>query len=187
MMCMNQHSCCAPCMVELFKNGKAINCPQCNQPLNKKTATKNRLLVTIYSLVESFKKQILRLQDELESLKKTSLSIDTRPSLSSKNPKLVKSFIFSQQCNQNNRVLNESIFDEAPTYRSLTWIGPEKRRENLMAYAERERIEELKKIVRNEVAFEGVTKLRSGYGTIKKIECMEYFTNLRELLLCIDP
>lgn len=34
------------------------------------------------------------------------------------------------------------------------------------------------------MALEQVTTIRSGYGSIKKIECMEYFINLRELLLC---
>lgn len=33
------------------------------------------------------------------------------------------------------------------------------------------------------MALEQVTTIRSGYGSIKKIECMEYFINLRELLL----
>ena len=141
MMCTNQHSCCAPCMTELLKTNKSINCPHCSQPVNRKFVTKNRLLLTIYALVESFKKQVMRLQAEIESLRKTSNSSDTRASLLSKNPKLVKSFIFSH-INQPNREreLNESLFDEAPTYRSLTWVGPEKRRESLMAYAEREKI-----------------------------------------------
>jgi len=41
----------------------------------------------------------------------------------------------------------------------------------------------LKKIARSEVPLDEVTTIRSGYGSIKKIEFMEYFTNLRELLL----
>ena len=40
-------------------------------------------------------------------------------------------------------------------------------------------------MAKSDVPFEDITKIRSGYGSIKKIECMEYFTNLRELLLCI--
>lgn len=40
------------------------------------------------------------------------------------------------------------------------------------------------KIAKSDVPLEQVTKIRSGYGTIKKIECMEYFINLKELLLC---
>jgi len=39
-------------------------------------------------------------------------------------------------------------------------------------------------VARNDIPFDQVTKIRSGYGSIKKIECMEYFNNLRELLLC---
>ena len=71
--------------------------------------------------------------------------------------------------------------------KSSTWVGGiEKRRENLLAYAEREKIEEIKKIAKSDLPFDQVTKIRSGYGCIKKIECMEYFTNLRELMLCID-
>ena len=65
MMCTNQHSCCAPCMAELIKNGKAMNCPHCNQPINRKNVTKNRLLLSIYALVDSFKKQVMRLQAEI--------------------------------------------------------------------------------------------------------------------------
>ena len=37
----------------------------------------------------------------------------------------------------------------------------------------------MKKIARSDVPFDEVTKIRSGYGSIKKIEYMEYFTNLR--------
>lgn len=60
MMCMNQHSCCAPCMQELLKNdaNKQVTCPHCNAPIVKKTVTKNRLLMTIYDLVRAFKKQV---------------------------------------------------------------------------------------------------------------------------------
>lgn len=69
--------------------------------------------------------------------------------------------------------------------KSSTWVGGiEKRRENLLTYAEREKIEELKKIAKSDTPFDQITKIRSGYGSIKKIECMEYFTNLRELMLC---
>lgn len=40
------------------------------------------------------------------------------------------------------------------------------------------------KIAKSDVPLDQVTKIRSGYGSIKKIECMEYFVNLKELLLC---
>ncbi len=63
--------------------------------------------------------------------------------------------------------------------------GGERRREALLRYAEREKMEELKRLAMGETPLEEVTKIRSGYGTIKKIECMELFVNLKELLLCM--
>lgn len=72
-----------------------------------------------------------------------------------------------------------------PITMSQSWLGSsEIRRENLLSYAQRERIDELMKIAKNDVPLDQVTKIRSGYGSIKKIECMEYFVNLKELLLC---
>lgn len=65
MMCMNQHSCCSPCMNELLKSNKNFNCPQCQQPLNRKAVGKNRFLITIYQLVDAFHKQITQLQTQI--------------------------------------------------------------------------------------------------------------------------
>jgi len=64
-MCINQHSCCAPCMQELLKKDsvKQINCPHCHLPINKKTVTKNRLLLLIYEIVDAFKSQISMLNE----------------------------------------------------------------------------------------------------------------------------
>jgi hypothetical protein len=56
-----------------------------------------------------------------------------------------------------------------------------------VGYAEREKMDELKRLAMGDTPLEEVTKIRSGYGTIKKIECMELFVNLRELLLCTHP
>ena len=55
MMCMNQHSCCAPCLQELLKNdtNKQVTCPHCNAPIIKKAVAKNRLLLTIYDIVNT--------------------------------------------------------------------------------------------------------------------------------------
>lgn len=63
MMCMNQHSCCMPCLQELLKNdaNKQVLCPHCNAPIIKKAVTKNRLLMTIYDLVKAFKKRVSEL------------------------------------------------------------------------------------------------------------------------------
>jgi len=93
-MCMNQHSCCAPCMQELLKtdSSKSLTCPHCNQPIIRKSVTKNRLLMTTYEVINAFKSYIATLQSELESLRKLT-SIDSKVSLLSKNPKLVSSFI----------------------------------------------------------------------------------------------
>lgn len=72
-----------------------------------------------------------------------------------------------------------------PISQSQSWLGSsEIRRENLLSYAQREKIDELVRIAKNDVPLDQVTKIRSGYGSIKKIECMEYFVNLKELLLC---
>lgn len=94
MMCMNQHSCCAPCLQELLKNdAKAqLSCPHCNAPIVRKAVAKNRLLITIYDLVNAYKKLVIQLEDELESLKKVS-QIDMKTSLLSRNPRMVNSFI----------------------------------------------------------------------------------------------
>lgn len=95
-MCMNQHSCCAPCMQELLKNDNGkLSCPHCNQPIVKKSVTKNRLLVTIYELIAAFKRHVASLEEELQLAKKVTL-LDPKASLLSKNPKLVNSFILSQ-------------------------------------------------------------------------------------------
>ena len=67
MMCMNQHSCCAPCLRELLKNdaNKQTTCPHCSAPVVKKAVTKNRLLIAIYDIVQIFKKHVSSLEDEL--------------------------------------------------------------------------------------------------------------------------
>ena len=63
--------------------------------------------------------------------------------------------------------------DDCQTFKSHTWVGAsEKRRDNLLAYADREKIEELKKMAKSSVPFEEVSTIRSGYGSIRKIECM---------------
>jgi DNA-directed RNA polymerase subunit RPC12/RpoP len=57
-MCMNEHSCCAPCLQELLKTegNKPLACPHCQQPVNKKLITKNRHLMTIFELITAYKK-----------------------------------------------------------------------------------------------------------------------------------
>ena len=71
------------------------------------------------------------------------------------------------------------------TLRDPKWTGDyEQRRKALADYANREKIGELRQIASSGIPFDTVTRIRSGYGTIKQIECMEYFSNLRELLLC---
>lgn len=134
MMCMNQHSCCGPCIQELLKNdgGKQVTCPHCNAPIMKKTVTKNRLLLTIFEIVKTYKKYVIDLEDELESLKKLS-SIGMKNSLLSKNPKMVNSFISGLEI-PNKIARDSTIFSDYPT--SKSWVGSsEKRRENLLAYA----------------------------------------------------
>lgn len=66
MMCMNQHSCCAPCLQELLKNdtSKQVTCPHCSAPIVKKAVTKNRLLLTIYDIVKEYKKKLTDLENE---------------------------------------------------------------------------------------------------------------------------
>jgi DNA-directed RNA polymerase subunit RPC12/RpoP len=142
MMCMNQHSCCAPCMQELLKGDAKtqVTCPHCSAPIIKKSVTKNRLLITIYELIKSYKKYVVELEDEVESLKRNSKS-DMKMSLLSRNPKMVNSFISG--LGDHTKLLGGStLFDDCPTSKSHTWIGTsEKRRENILAYAEREKIE----------------------------------------------
>lgn len=94
MMCMNQHSCCAPCLQSLLKNdaNKQILCPHCSAPIVKKAVAKNRLLMTIYDIIRVYKKYVCELEDELESLKKVN-TLDVKASLLSKNPRMASSFI----------------------------------------------------------------------------------------------
>ena len=123
MMCINQHSCCAPCMQELLKNdaSKQISCPHCNQPLNKKSVTKNRYLITIIQLITAYNKYVGQLQNQLETLRKAS-TVDPRASLLTKHSKLVNSFILTSD--RQDKILKEStLFDDIPTSRSQTWIG----------------------------------------------------------------
>ena len=63
MMCMNQHSCCAPCLQELLKNdsSKQVACPHCGSPVIRKAVTKNRLLLTIFDPVKEYKKRVTQL------------------------------------------------------------------------------------------------------------------------------
>ena len=60
MMCMNQHSCCAPCLQELFKGdaNKLLTCPHCHALIVKKAVAKNRLLIAIHEIVSAFKKHV---------------------------------------------------------------------------------------------------------------------------------
>jgi predicted amidophosphoribosyltransferase len=123
MMCMNQHSCCAPCLQELLKNDskQQVFCPHCNAPVIKKAVTKNRLLLTIYELVAAYKKYTIELEEEVESLKKVN-SFDMKTSLLSRNPKMVNSFI--QGIEQQNKLLRDStLFDDFPTIKSQIWAG----------------------------------------------------------------
>ena len=138
-MCTNMHTCCGPCLKEVLKQdlSKAY-CPYCNAPAIRKTMTKNRYLMTIFELVEAFKRHVKELHQEAETSKRH-VSFDTKASLLSKNPKLVSSLIFAQEGNCNNKMLGDSLlFDELPipTSRSHTWVGvPEKRRNAVLAYA----------------------------------------------------
>ena len=65
MMCMNQHTCCGPCMQELIKvePSKQIACPHCNQPINRRHIVKNRHLMTIFEIVHAFTRQIKQLTE----------------------------------------------------------------------------------------------------------------------------
>jgi hypothetical protein len=81
-------------MQQLLKNdaNKQPSCPHCSQPLNKKAVSKNRYLITIYELIDAYKKYVQDLQTELESLRKLT-SIDTKASYLAKQAKMVNSFI----------------------------------------------------------------------------------------------
>ena len=81
-------------MAELLKNDtKALlTCPHCNAPVVRKAVCKNRLLITIFELVKAYKKCVIELEDEVESMKKMS-TIDMKTSLLSRNPRMVNSFI----------------------------------------------------------------------------------------------
>lgn len=76
MMCMNQHNCCTPCMQELLKaDAKTqVTCPHCNAPVIRKSVAKNRQLIVIYEIVQAYKKYVINLEDQLETLKKNSSS-----------------------------------------------------------------------------------------------------------------
>jgi hypothetical protein len=62
-MCINQHSCCAPCMQELLRvePSKQLACPHCNQPINRKVTAKNRHLLTIFQIVQAFARHLHQL------------------------------------------------------------------------------------------------------------------------------
>lgn len=82
---------------------------------------------------------------------------------------MASSFILGIE-NTNYLLRDSTMLEEFPMSKSSTWMGcTEKRRENLLAYAEREKIEELRKIAKSDIPFDQITKIRSGYGSIKKI------------------
>ena len=121
-MCINQHSCCAPCLAQLLKNdaNKHVNCPHCSQPVNKKSVVKNRYLITIYELIEAYKNYVKDMQAELESLRKLT-SITPKASLLNKQVKMVNSFILMEKSDKNIR--ESTLFDDFPTSKSQTWVG----------------------------------------------------------------
>lgn len=121
-MCINQHSCCAPCLQQLLKNdvSKQVNCPHCNQPVNKKSVVKNRYLITIYELIDAYKNYVKDMQAELESLRKLT-SITPKASLLNKQVKMVNSFILMEKSDKNIR--ESTLFDDFPTSKSQTWVG----------------------------------------------------------------
>lgn len=121
-MCINQHSCCAPCLQQLLKNdaSKQVSCPHCNQPVNKKTVVKNRYLITIYELIDAYKNYVKDMQAELESLRKLT-SITPKASLLNKQVKMVNSFILMEKSEKNIR--ESTLFDDFPTSKSQTWVG----------------------------------------------------------------
>jgi len=64
-------------------------------------------------------------------------SLDVKASLLSKNPKMASSFILGVE-NANYLLRDSTMLEEFPMSKSSTWVGcSEKRRENLLAYAER--------------------------------------------------
>lgn len=187
MMCINQHTCCAPCMQQLLRvdSCKPVSCPHCNLPINRKLIVKDRHLIVIYELINAYKRYVAQLKEQFSKCKKITSSLDLRHSLSSRQPHLASSFILPT--NQKDQFLQQStIFEDCPTSRSQTWIGAtERRRDLLLAYSQRQKIDQIKKIAQSDFPLQNVSKIRSGYGTIKKIECMQFFINLKELYLCI--
>ena len=57
----------------------------------------------------------------MESMKKMS-TIDMKTSLLSRNPRMVNSFILGLE-NPNKLLRDSTLFDDAPTFKSHTWIG----------------------------------------------------------------
>ena len=64
-------------------------------------------------------------------------SLDVKASLLSKNPRMASSFILGLE-NANFMLRDSTMLEEFTMSKSTTWVGSsEKRRENLLAYAER--------------------------------------------------